>query len=392
MKDFMDTAPWPYFYAEDQSAVAEILSSGKVNYWTGDKVRLFESEFASYTRAPYAFAVANGTVSLDMVLKLLDLQPGDEVIVTPRTYFASVSSIVMAGGRPVFADICRDSQNITADTIARVLTPRTRAVLPVHLAGWPCDMPAIVNLLAPLDIKIIEDCAQAHGATLDGKAVGTFGLAGSYSFCQDKIMTTCGEGGMLTINDEAFAERIWAIRDHGKSLATVMRDDHAPGFRWLHESFGSNYRMTEIQAAVGINQLLKLNSWVERRREHAYSFNEAFSNVSGVRLTIPPENARHAYYKYYFFVETPALRQGWSRDRIMGEISELGVPCFSGSCPEVYREKAVVDAGFEPNERLPVARELGETSLMLLVHPTMNESHRQAAIAAVKAVMKRALR
>ncbi|MEL6368576.1 MAG: DegT/DnrJ/EryC1/StrS family aminotransferase, partial [Pseudomonadota bacterium] len=206
---------WPVFSAREMEAVQAVLQSGKVNYWTGDQGKHFEQEFAEYCAAPFAIAAANGTVTLDMALRALRVGPGDEVIVTPRSYFASASAIALLGARPVFADVDLDSQNMTAETIAPALSERTRAILVVHLAGWPSDMRAIMELADSHGVAVIEDCAQAHGARIDGQHVGTFGSFGSFSFCQDKIMTTGGEGGMLiTMNEELF-EFVRSFKDHG---------------------------------------------------------------------------------------------------------------------------------------------------------------------------------
>ncbi|MFK8016107.1 MAG: DegT/DnrJ/EryC1/StrS family aminotransferase [Gammaproteobacteria bacterium] len=383
----LSQAPWPHFAEDEIDASVSVLRSGKVNYWTGKENDQFEKEFATYFEAPYAIAAGNGTLALDLALLALGLSSGDEVVVTPRSYFASVSSVVLAGATPIFADIDRDSQNLTAQSIERVLTPRTKAIMPVHLAGWPCDMPAIMALAKAHELAVIEDCAQAHGARIACRSVGSFGDAAGFSFCQDKIMTTGGEGGMFLTNREDLWDAAWSFKDHGKRHATVHRKDHPPGFRWLHESFGSNFRLTEMQAAIGRVQLGKLNSWVDTRRAHASIFVDEFSGLGALRTPLPGADCRHAYYKFYTFVRPEALRSGWDRDRIMAAVVDAGVPCFSGSCPEIYREKALVDRGLSPSARLPVARELGETSLMFLVHPTLEAAQvRHMAIVAARVV------
>jgi dTDP-4-amino-4,6-dideoxygalactose transaminase len=195
-------SPWPCFSEEEVSAVATVLRSNRVNYWTGNECREFEKEFAAWCGTEYAIALANGTLALDLALRGLNIGPGDEVIVTPRTFIASVSCVVNAGATPVFADVDLESGNLCADTIQTALTPRTKAVICVHLAGWPCDMDPIMALAAQHGFKVIEDCAQAHGARYKGRSVGSIGHIGAWSFCQDKIMTTGGEGGMVTVNDE----------------------------------------------------------------------------------------------------------------------------------------------------------------------------------------------
>jgi dTDP-4-amino-4,6-dideoxygalactose transaminase len=365
--------PWPYFEADEREAALAVLASGRVNYWTGEEGRSFEREYAEACGRRFGIALANGSVALELALKGLGMGPGDEVVVTPRSFVASASAVVLAGARPVFADVDPDSQNITAATIECALTSRTRAIIAVHLEGWPCEMDPILELAAAHGLKVIEDCAQAHGATYRGRQVGAFGDVACFSFCQDKIITTGGEGGLLLTDDEALWRRGWSYKDHGKSLEAVFQRKHEIGFRWLHESFGTNWRMTEIQAAIGRVQLRKLPAWLDRRRRNAAILDERLRGLSALRVPHPPLEIEHAYYKFTLFVRPERLRPGWRRDRVMAEIAARGVPCRSGSCPEIYREKAFREAGLGPLERLLVAKELGETSLMLLVHPTLDD-------------------
>lgn len=382
-------SPWPYFSEDELEAAAQVLRSGKINYWTGDEGRQFETEFAKYVGAKHAIALANGSVALESALKALGVGPGDDVVTTSRTFIASASSAVMVGARPIIADVDRDSQNITAESIRRVLTPQTKAIIAVHLAGWPCEMDGIMALAREHGLKVIEDCAQAHGATYKGRPVGSMGDIGAFSFCQDKIITTAGEGGMITLDSDEMYEKAWAYKDHGKSYDAVYRRAHEAGFRWLHESFGTNWRLAEIPSAIGRLQLRKLPLWVKTRREHAAMLSACISELPGLRVTAPPEHIGHSYYKYYAFVRPEALRAGWNRDRILAEIATQGIPCFSGSCSEIYLENAF-PVEWRPESRLPVARELGETSLMFLVHPTLTEEHIRATCVAVEKVMSAA--
>lgn len=389
---------WPCYAPDEIAAVTRVLESGKVNYWTGEEGRQFEREFAEYHGAKYGVAVANGTVALELALCALGIGEGVEVVVTPRTFLASVSSIVLRGARPVFADVDRDSGNITPETVRRVITDKTRVVMPVHLAGWPCDMDGIIGLAQENGLYVIEDCAQAHGASWQGRMVGSFGEIGAFSFCTDKIMTSAGEGGMVLTNDLDLWRRMWSYKDHGKDWDAVYNREHPPGFRWLHESFGTNWRLTEMQSAIGRVQLGKLDGWLERRRENARILIEGLSQVPGLRVPVPDKGAGHAYYRFYAYVEPEQLKAGWSRDRVMEAVTGLGVPCMQGICPEVYLEKAFQDSGrwsggggLRPKERLPVARELGETSLMFLVHPTLGTSEMEESVRVVKKVMKEAI-
>lgn len=384
-------SPWPSFTQAEAEATQRVLLSNKVNYWTGQEGREFEKEFAAYIGTDYAVAIANGTLALDVAFKALDIGEGDEVIVTPRTFLASASSIVNAGAIPVFADVCRDSQNITPETIKAVLTPKTRAILAVHLAGWPCDMEGIMQIAEAHDLYVIEDCAQAHGAYYQGKAVGSIAHIGAWSFCQDKIMTTGGEGGMVTTNDEALWKKMWSYKDHGKSWDSVYEKQHPPGFRWLHDSFGTNWRMTEIQSVLGRIQTKRMPEWHKARLANANKIWDAAKQLPGLRVPEVPADIIHAAYKCYVFVEPTELKDGWDRDRIMNEISARGVPAFSGSCSEVYLEKAFDNTPYRPKKSLPVAKELGETSLMFLVHPTLTEEEMGKTVVVLTEVMREAV-
>ena len=383
-------SPWPSFSHEEADAVRDVILSNKVNYWTGQEARTFEKEFAAWSETEYAVALANGTVALDVAFKALGIGSGDEVVVTSRTFLASVSSIVNAGAVPVFADVDLDSQNITAETIRAVLTPRTRAIVCVHLAGWPCDMDPIMDLAAENDIKVIEDCAQAHGAFYKGRRVGSIGHIGAWSFCQDKIMTTGGEGGMVTTNDRDLWSSMWSYKDHGKSWEAVYERQHAPGFRWLHESFGTNWRMLEVQAVIGRIQLRRMVDWEASRKANAARIWDTASQLVGLRVPQVPSHITHAAYKCYVFVEPSSLKDGWNRDRIIEALVARGVPAFSGSCSEVYLEKAFDNTGWRPTVRLPNAVELGETSLMFLVHPTLTDKEIELTCEVLAQVMREA--
>lgn len=403
-------SPWPSYSADEASAVRDILLSNCVNYWTGQHGRKFEIEFAEWCETRYAIALANGTVALDLALAGLGIgahnggKAEDEVIVTPRTFLASVSCVVNAGAVPVFADVDQNSGNITAATIDAVLTPRSRAIIAVHLAGWPCDMDPIMALAEKYKLKVIEDCAQAHGARYKGRPVGSIGDVAAWSFCQDKIMTTGGEGGMVTTNNRDLWSIMWSYKDHGKSWEAVYEHQHPPGFRWLHESFGTNWRMIEMQAAIGRIQLGHMTDWTNRRGTNAKIITDAlepFTKEDGpIRLpafncascaeTTCNKGCLHAQYKFYAYVRPQNLSPDWSRDRIVEEINDSGVPCFQGSCSEVYLERAFDETGWRPTDRLPIAKELGETSLMFLVHPTLTNSEMVKTAVTLNEVLKQA--
>lgn len=381
---------WPHFDNEQIKAVSEVLQSGKVNYWTGEHGRLFEQEYAKFFGCRYGVAVANGTVALELALHALDIGIGDDVITTSRTFIASASCIVIRGANPIFADIDKNSQNITLDSIKKVITPKTKAIIAVHLAGWPCEMDDIITFAKENDIKIIEDCAQAHGAQYKNKPVGSMGHIGAFSFCQDKIMTTGGEGGMVITNDEALWSRMWSYKDHGKSWHTIHNQTPQTGFKWLHESFGTNWRMTEIQAVLGRLQLHHLSTWSKQRLTNAKKIWGAAAQCKALRVPLIPDYIQHAAYKCYVFVSIDALKPNWDRDRIVTEINSQGISCFSGSCSEIYLEKAFSAIQETPQPRLPVAKKLGEISLMFLVHPTLTDNEIKKTCDAIQCVMKEA--
>jgi len=380
-------SPWPSFTQNEADAVSRVVLSNKVNYWTGTEGREFEKEFAAWADCEYAIALGNGTLALDIALKALNVGAGDEVISTPRTFLASVSSIVTAGAAPVFADVDLNSQAITAESIKAVLTPKTKAVIVVHLAGMPAEMDAIMALSKEHGFYVIEDCAQSHGAKYKGRSVGTIGHIGAWSFCQDKIMTTGGEGGMVTTNDKALWSAMWSYKDHGKSFDAIYNREHPPGFRWLHESFGTNWRMTEMQGVIGRIQLTRMQDWTAKRQANAKAIDDAVTGINCVRTVIVPDYIEHAEYKHYMFVKPEYLAEGWSRDRIIDEIMSAGVPAYQGSCSEVYLEKAFDDTPWRPKERLPNAVELGETSLMFLVHPTLTQAEIDKTCEVIRSVL-----
>ncbi len=366
---------WPVYDDAQIAVVEQVLRSGRVNYWTGEECRQFEAEYARSLGVPHAIAVANGTNAIELALEAFDIGPGDEVIVPCRTFLATASSVVTRGARPIFADVDPESQNISSETIEPLLTSRTRAIIAVHLAGWPCDMDPILELARPRGIRVIEDCAQAHGALDRGRPVGSMGDAGCFSFCQDKIMTTGGEGGLVTFQDEALWKKAWSYKDHGKGWDTVHHAEHPGIFRWLHDSIGTNWRLTEMQAALGRHQLARLPEWVSIRRRNAAALTQALSESELVSIPAPHAHQFHSYYKFYAFVRPEKLASGWSRDRIVRELQTRGIPCGVGSCSEIYRERAFQSAGLAPAQPCLVSRDLGERSLMFLVHPTLQLQH-----------------
>ena len=385
-------SPWPSFTQEEADAVSRVLLSNRVNQWTGGEVKAFEKEFAAWCKATHAIALANGTLALDLCWKVLGIGPGDEVVVTPRTFMASASSIVTAGATPIFADVDPDSQNITPETVARVLSPRTKAVLLVHLAGWPCDMDGFRALAKDHNLLLVEDCAQAHGAAWRGTPVGSQSDMAAWSFCQDKIMTTGGEGGMVTLSKEAWWRKGWSYKDHGKDWDAVFHRQHPPGPRLVHDTIGTNWRMLEMQAVIGRIQLGRMPDWHAARSRNSETIFEAASNFSAVRVPVIPRHVTHAFYRAYVFVRPESLKEGWSRDRIVDEINAKGVPVYHGSASEIYLEKAFEGTPSRPRDRLPQAKALGETSIMFLVHPTLTEAEISRTCTALQDVLRTAQR
>lgn len=381
-------APWPDFAADEIEAVAAVLRSGKVNYWTGEQSQEFERVFAEFVGVGYAVALANGTAALELALHALGIGPGDEVVVPSKTFIASASCVVRVGATPVVADIDPDSQNITAASIARVLTARTKAVIAVHLAGWPCEMDEILALAKERGLRMVEDCAQCVGARYKGRTTGSMGDIGAFSFCQDKIITTGGEGGMLVTDSRELWEKAWSYKDHGKSYAAVFEHEHQAGFRWLHESFGTNWRITEMQSAIGRLQLRKLPQWLAVRRRNAALLSQGLAAVPGLRLALPPAHSEHAYYKYYAFIRPEMLRPGWNLERLLDALNAEGIPCTVGACSEIYLEKAFVNAGIGSKQPLPVAKRLADSSLIFMLHPGLTDEDMRDTCTALEKIMR----
>jgi len=374
---------WPQMSDKMINSVTDVLKSGKLNQWNNPAVKDFEKKFANYFGSNYAIAVFNGTVALELCIKTLGLKEGDEVIVTPRTFLASASCCAWYGIKPVFVDVDVNSQNITLDTIKSAITDKTKAVILVHLAGWPCDLEEICDYCREKGIYIIEDCAQAHGAKYNGKSVGTWGDINAWSFCQDKIITTGGEGGMVTTNCPHLYKLAWSLKDHGKGYDTVFNKEHPPGFRWLHENIGTNWRMMPMQAVIGSDALDELEDWIDHRRKIASIYNNTLKDCPCVRLTLPPENVYHAYYKYYFFIETDKF--SISRDEIINKINEENIFCQVGSCSEVYKENALKQ--FTPKTELNVTKLLFDSAILLLCDPCVSEEKANNNINFIKNIL-----
>ena len=365
---------WPSYTKEESDRVSEILLSNKVNYWTGTETRKFEAEFAKWTEVSHAVAVANGTVALEIALRALGVSKDDEVLVSPRTYIASASSVEIVGAKPIFIDVDLDSQCIDPEEIEKAITKKTKAIICVHLAGHPCDMSKIMNIARKNNLKVIEDCAQAHGASYKDKKVGSIGDIGCWSFCQDKIMTTGGEGGMITTNNKELWSTMWSYKDHGKSWDLVNKKSSESGFKWVHTSLGTNLRLTELQSAIGRIQLGRMQDWNNKRTLNANKISAAVLGLDIFRIPKVAKDIKHAWYKYYLFINSNKLKESWNKQRVISRLNDLGIPCFEGSCPEVYLEEVFKRSEYKQEGRLKNAKLLGETSIMLLLHPTLTTS------------------
>lgn len=367
---------WPRHEPDEIEAVAHVLRSGKVNALVhGEQNREFAAEFARFVGMPEGMCLANGTLTLEVALRALGIGPGHEVIVPARSFFATASCVLAVGALPVFADIDPVSQNIDPASVERLVTPATRAVICVHLAGWPCDMDALGRICGDHGLHLIEDCAQAHGATWRGRQVGSFGAASSFSFCTDKIMSTGGEGGLLLFRDHQAWLRGWAFKDHGKSYAKVTDGAGTPGaFRYIHDTPGSNYRMTEMQAALGRCQLAKLPRWLAARRRNAETLLGALANVPGLLLPEPPAEVGHAWYKFHIRLSGDAEEAEQRRRAVLATLVARGIPAGSGSCPDMSREHALSGLPIRRDGLLANAVDLGRRTLMFPVDHTLERA------------------
>tara|TARA_B100001287_G_scaffold273790_1_gene277914 strand:- start:1897 stop:3066 length:1170 start_codon:yes stop_codon:yes gene_type:complete len=338
----MHNYSWPSYSKKEAKLVSEIIASNKVNYLFGKKGAEFEEKFSDFTGAKYSLAVANGTLALDLCLRSIALKKNDEVIVTSRSFVASASCISALGATPVFADVDKNSQNISINEIEKLTSKKTKAIICVHFAGFPCEMQKILKFAKSKNIFVIEDCAQAHGAFINGKSVGTFGHISAWSFCNDKILSTGGEGGMITTNSRKLFRFAESFNNHGKNFTKVnaLSDKKASSFPFIHDAIGLNYRLTEMQSAIGIYQLEKLRNWQKLRKRNAEIYIKMFKDIDLIVTPEVPKNIQHAWYKLYLTINSCFLKKGSSRSKIIKDINENGIFCSFGSCGSIYREKA----------------------------------------------------
>ena len=390
---------WPVFWDDEKQAVQAVLDSGHVNYWTGELGRRFQAEFAARMGVNDAIAVNSGTSALHVAMAAAGVGPGDEVIVPARSFIATASAVTNQFAVPVFADIDPDTHTISVDSVAERITSRTAAVIPVHLAGLPADMDALLGLARERGLAIVEDCAQAHGATYRGKNVGSLGTVNAWSFCQDKIFTTGGEGGMVGTNDAAAAEVARSFRDHGFHEAE-RRSALARGAlnQYTHHRVGYNYRMTEMQSAIGLKALARLDWHLQRRRENAHYLTAGLRDLDEV-LSPAPENpeSEHAFYCYYVTLNLTQLT--CSRDEFVRAVQAEGVRAARGTSAELYREPVYqgrvgygnthhpFDSVDYAQVDCPNAKDIGQRSFRLEVFPTLQEEDLDDVLDAIRKVV-----
>jgi dTDP-4-amino-4,6-dideoxygalactose transaminase len=390
---------YPYFDKHTLKKVEQVLKSGRVNYWTGKECTNFEKEFSKYHNIKYSVAVSNGSVALEIVLKALNLKPIAAVIVTPRSFVISASCVLNMGLKPIFADVDLNG-NLNIEGIRRAYKREIKAIIVVHLNGLSCDLGPIVKFAKEKKLYLIEDCSQAHGAIYKGKKVGTFGDIATWSFCQDKIISTGGEGGMISTNSKKLWLKCWSIKDHGKNYKSVFYKKHKTGFKWLHDNLGSNYRMTEMQAAIGREQLKNLDNQLKIRNVIANIYlNELKDYYQKYNLlqksdfkcqTCPfKQNEKkcnkcmHAFYRLNLFINKNKIKQ----IKLIKQLDKNKINCSAGSCPEIYREKIFKKLRFYPKKRLANAKLLGETSIMFPIDPGRSIAKVKTEINSIKKIL-----
>ena len=385
---------WPQYSQTEIEAAMNVLCTGKVNYWTGNECKAFEKEFANYIGSQFGVALANGTVALEACYRAIGIRDGDEIITTPRTFIATSMAAINLGAKPIFADVDINTGCISHSTIEPLITKKTKAISVVHLGGWPADMENICKIANKYKLYVIEDCSQAHGAKIKiddvFQSVGSFGHISCWSFCQDKIISTAGEGGMVTTNDPQIFQKIWSYKDHGKSYEAVFNQKPSTGYRYLHEELGSNYRMTEMQASIGRIQLKNLDKTQKIREKNADILLSTLNKLDILRIPTPPKSVKHAWYKFYAFLNEDNLSKDWSREKIINKLTNDGFPAFSGSCGEIYMEECIKKLNMNPSKRLKNAKNLGETSLCFLVDPLINNNEMHEYATNIRKVLESA--
>ena len=365
---------WPHVSKSETILINKVLKSNKLNYWTGNNCKLFEQEFSKYIGKKYGVSLCNASVALDISLKAFNFKKGDEIVVTPRSYISSASCVINNYLKPVFADIDPNSQNINGETIKKVITNKTKAIILVHLAGYPCEMSEIMNIAKKYKLKIIEDCSQSHGAMYRNKFTGSFGDIAIWSFCNDKIMNTLGEGGMLCVNNKKLYKKIWSLKDCGKNYSKFINNKKSYNFKWVHDFYGTNLRLTEVQAVVGRYQLKKLNYWVNTRKKYSSIILNNVKGLNIVNFHQVPSYIKHSYYRCYLRLNKKNIKKNWNKAKIIKAMNSKGIPCNSGSCPEIYKEKAFLNLKIKFKKK-KIASAISDEYIAFMVHPTLEKKN-----------------
>lgn len=352
---------WPTFTEKEIKVANKVIASGKVNYWTGIYCKKFELNFKKKFGLKHTISVANGSLALDAAVNVLNLKKNDEVIVTPRSYVSSASCVQKTSAKIRFVDVDLNTQNISIDEIKKNINSNTRLIICVHLAGWPCDIEKIKKIIGKRNIRIIEDCSQAHGAMINGKYAGSMGDISVWSFCNDKIISTLGEGGMISCKSDNLFKKIWAYKDCGKNLDKVLKKNKNNLFKWIHDFDGTNLRMTEIQAAVGNVQLEMLDNMIRKRSKNSSLIWKNILKSENIFAPIIPKNILHAGYRCYLFAKNKN-----TRNRFITHLNKNGIDANQGSCPEIYREKRF--SRYNNYKVLKNAKKLGDISVSLPSH------------------------
>ena len=389
MKNKIKFSTWPSYSKTEAGLVRDVIQSNKVNYWSSETCKIFENNFSKYHGVKYATAVMNGSVALEIALKALDLKKNDEVIVTSKSFVISASAVLNIGAKPVFSDIEYESGNIDPNFVKKLINKKTKVIIVVHLSGWPCDMDKIIRLSKKFNIKIIEDCSQAHGAKINNKFVGSFGDLSIWSFCNDKIMTTGGEGGMITTNNKNYYKKVNSYKDHGKNFSKIKNNKNKIGFQYVHDDFGSNYRMTAMQSAIGIYQLKQLKSWVSKRFNHYKYFLNSLKNINGLIIPKLPKNIIHASYRMYVYLDYSKIKKKISVREVIKMIRSYGVPCSTGACSEIYREIIFKKYFKKPIKRLKNAKLSDETSIAFFINPFSKVAEVDLMVNSIKKVLNK---